>query len=132
METTIETSIFLARVIGLVSVISAAAVMARYKENLELEEEAVKSPLLAYLSGFLIMILGVVLVVTHQVWTLDWRGLITVLGWMVLFKGIGRIFFPNAVRRMIEQKKTNKKFILGEIAVLIIGLYLVYYGFFAY
>lgn len=127
-----ETSIFLAKVIGLVSVISTAAVMIRYKESLVLEEEAMKSPLHIYLSGFVILILGVLLVVSHSVWVFDWRIVITVLGWLVLLKGMGRIFFPDAIKRMVEKKKENRKFILGEIAVFLIGLYLLYYGFIVY
>ena len=127
-----ETSIFLARVIGLVSVISAVAVMIRYKESLVLEEEAMKSPLHIYLSGFVFLILGVLLVVSHSVWVFDWRIVITVIGWLVLLKGMGRIFFPNAVRRLVEKKKTNRKFIFGEVAVFLIGLYLLYYGFIVY
>ena len=127
-----ETSIFLAKVIGLVSVISTAAVMIRYKESLVLEEEAMKSPLHIYLSGFVILILGVLLVVSHSVWVFDWRIVITVLGWLVLLKGMGRIFLPDAIKRMVEKKKETRKFILGEIAVFLIGLYLLYYGFIVY
>ena len=106
--------------------------MIRYKESVVLEEEAMKSPLHIYLSGFVFLILGALLVVSHSVWVFDWRIVITVLGWLVLLKGMGRIFFPDAVKRMVEKKKENRKFILGEIAVFLIGLYLLYYGFIVY
>jgi len=127
-----ETSIFLAKVIGLVSVISTTAILVRYKESLAFEAEAVQSPLFVYTSGFLILILGVLLVVSHSVWTLDGRLVITLVGWLILLKGAGRIFFPNAVRRLIEKKRDNRKFILGEVVVLLVGLYLLYYGFIVY
>jgi len=125
----LETSIFLAKVIGIVSVISTAAVLIRYKESLTFEEEAMKSPLLIFLSGFLILTIGVILVVSHSFWVADWRLAITVFSWLFLLKGVGRIFFPNAVRRLVEKKKYNRKFILGEILVFLYGLYLLYYGF---
>ena len=127
-----ETSIFLAKVIGLVSVISTAAVLIRYKESLALEEEAVKSPAIIYLSGFAFLILGVLLIVSHSVWVFDWRLVITVLGWSILLKGAGRIFFPSAVRRMIEKKRNNRSFLLAEVVVFLFGLYLLYYGFLVY
>lgn len=127
-----ETSIFLARVIGLVGIISTTAVVLRYKESLAFDKEAVKSPLLLYISGFIFLILGALIVVSHSIWVFDWRITITVLGWLVLLKGISRIFFPNAVRRMIEKKKNNRKFILGEVVALLISLYLLYYGFIFY
>lgn len=124
-----ETSLFLAKVIGLVSVISTAAILIRYKEAVALEAEAAKSPLLIYFSGFAFLILGTLLVVSHSVWTFDWRLIITIMGWLVLLKGAGRIFFPTAVRRLIEQKRDDRRFLLGEVVVLLIGLYLLYYGF---
>lgn len=127
-----ETSIFLAKVIGLVSVVSVAAVLIRYKKSLALEEEAAKSPALIYLSGFAFLILGVLLVVSHSVWIFDWRLVITTLGWLVLLKGAGRIFFPSAVKRLIEKKRENRWFIMGEVAVFLIGIYLLYHGFVVY
>ncbi len=127
-----EISIFLAKVIGLISVISTLAVLARYKTFLKMEEEAVKYPVLVYLSGFLILIIGVLLVVSHQVWTRDWRLVITIIGWLILLKGSIRIFFPGAVRSLIEKKQNNHWFLLADAAVFLIGLYLVYQGFFVY
>jgi hypothetical protein len=127
-----ETSIFLAKIIGLVSVISTIAVLVRYKEHLALEEETVKNPALVYLSGFALLALGVLLVVSHSVWTLDSRLVITIMGWFVFLKGIGRIFFPNAVMNLIKKKRNNRKFLIGEVVVFLVGLYLLYYGFLAY
>jgi len=127
-----ETSIFLAKVIGLVSVISTSAILIRYKTFLKLEEEAVKNPILVHLSGFFILIIGVLLVVSHQVWTQDWRLVITIIGWLIFLKGSIRIFFPETVTRLIEKKRNNHWFLLAEGAVFLIGLYPVYQGFFAY
>ena len=127
-----ETSIFLAKVIGLMSVISTTAVLIRYKGSLALEEEAMKNPVATYLSGFAILILGVLLVVSHSVWTSDWRLVITIIGWLVLLKGVGRIFFPGAVINLIEKKRNNRKFLIGEVIVFLAGLYLLYYGFLVY
>lgn len=126
-----ETSLFLARVIGLVSVISTAAILVHYKESLALEEEAANSAVLIHLSGFAFLILGVLLVVSHSVWTFDWRLVITIMGWLVLLKGAGRILFPGAVKRLIEKKRRDRRFLLGEVVVLLVGLYLLYYGFIA-
>jgi hypothetical protein len=126
-----DTSIFLARVIGLVSVMSTAANLSRYKESIALEHEMAKSPLLVHLSGFTFLVLGTLLVVSHPVWTLDWRLVITVMGWLLLLKGAGRIFFPGVVRRVLERKRDDWLFVLGELAVLLAGGFLLYYGFLA-
>lgn len=123
-----DTSIFLARVIGLVSVVSTMAILLRYRASLAIEVEASKSPALVHLSGFAFLVLGALLVVSHSVWTFDWRLVITIVGWLVLFKGAGRMLFPDAVSRLIERKRKERRFVLGEVAVLLVGLYLLYKG----
>ena len=127
-----ETSIYLAKVIGLIATITAVSVIINYKKSLMFDVEAGKSPLFIYVSGFVFLILGALLVVSHQVWASDWRLAITVIGWALLFKGVLRVFFPDSVLRLIEKKIKNRSFILGEIALLLVGIYLLYYGFMVY
>jgi len=127
-----ETSIFLAKVIGLVIVISVTAILIRYKQFLAFGKEAVMDTTIIYLSGFTIIIIGVLVIVSHFVWTRDWRLVVTLLGWSILLKGLGRVIFPDAVARMIKRKSDSRWFIVGEIAVLAIGIYLLYHGFIAH
>lgn len=96
-----------------------------------MEKQLSASPATLYSSGFIFLAIGVVLVVVHPVWTYDWRLLVTIIGWAVLFKGMLRIFFPEKVKALIEKKEHNRRFILAEIAVLVISLYLLYQGFLA-
>lgn len=127
-----ETSIFLAKVIGLFGAISTLAILARYKTHLEMEEDAAKNSVITYLSGFFILVIGILLTVSHQVWTRDWRVVITIIGWLILIKGILRIFFPKTVKKLIEKKRDDRRFLLAEAVVLLVGLYLMYQGFIAH
>ena len=127
-----ENSIFLAKIIGLISVISTGAMLLNYKKSIAFEREASKNPLFIYVSGFIFLILGVLLVVSHSVWVPDWRIVITLLGCIILGKGIGRMLFPETVAKLIGKKQSNTWFIIGEIMVFFVGLYLLYYGFIIY
>ncbi|MBI4548126.1 MAG: hypothetical protein HY707_09105 [Ignavibacteriae bacterium] len=124
-----ETSIFLAKVIGLFGAISTLAIIIRYETHLVMEENAVQSPAVIYLSGFLFLLLGILVTVSHQVWTRDWRVVITILGWLLLAKGLMRIFFPEAVKKFIEKKRNDRRFLLAEVVTFFISLYLIYQGF---
>ncbi len=42
----------------------------------------------------------------------------------------GVSFFPETVRSLIDKKRNNYWFLLAEGAVFLMGLYLVYQGFF--
>lgn len=127
-----EASIYLAKVIGLISTITAISVIINYKRSLIFDTEAGKSPLFIYVSGFVFLILGTLLVVSHSVWVSDWRLVITIISWALLFKGVLRIFFPDAVSRLIEKKIKNRSFVVGEVVVFLVGAYLLYYGFVVY
>ncbi|MEK7640521.1 MAG: hypothetical protein AAB389_00795 [Patescibacteria group bacterium] len=126
-----ETSIFLAKVIGLVAVIASLAMLLRYRKMIEMEIEVTKIPGLMFFAGFMLVILGALMVVSHNIWVADWRIAITILSWSMLLKGTARMFFPEAVKYMIEKKRTVRWFIVGEIVVFLVGLFLMYQGFIA-
>jgi len=46
-------------------------------------------------TGYVSMLLGLATVILHNVWTLDWRTVITILGWSTLLKGIAKTGFPD-------------------------------------
>lgn len=81
-----------------------------------------------YISGFLSLLFGMVLVNYHNTWTADWTTIITVIGWMALIKGVALIAFPNVVnifKPMVKAK--NMKVMI--LFTLILGLVFGYLGF---
>jgi hypothetical protein len=124
-----ENSIFLAKVIGLFGAISTLTIILRYKRHIVMEQNAAKNPLVIYLSGFLFLMLGSILTVSHPVWTRDWRVVVTILSWLILVKGAIRILYPNTVKKLIEKKISDRRYILAEVVAFFISLYLIYRGF---
>jgi|SRR3989344_3288567 len=129
---TIETSIFLAKILGLLGTIATLAIILNYKDYLKIEEDAVKNSANIYLSGFLFLIFGVLLIIGHQLWVWDWRVIITIIGWLTFTKGTLRIFFPKKIKKLIQKKRHHSIFFLAEAIVFVISLYLIYQGFFVY
>src|SRR3989344_2257364 len=123
-----DTSLFLAKALGLFGTVSTLAVILHYQKSLEMEKELTKNPAMTYASGFLILIIGTLIVVSHNVWTADWRVIITILGWLTFFKGALRIFFPDAVKKLVEKKSRQKNFWFAEFAVFLISLFLLSQG----
>lgn len=124
-----ETSVFLAKVLGLFGVISTIAIIFTYKEHLRLERESAENPASLYVSGYIFLLIGILIVVSHNIWSSDWRLIITILGWMILLKGSLRIISPESVKTLINKKRDNFKYIIPEIIILIISSYLLYQGF---
>jgi len=69
-------------------------------------------------TGYITFLLGLVTVILHNVWVLDWRVTITILGWITFFKGITKIVFPGHVNKQ-AQKFKKLQWLWGAIIFLI-------------
>ena len=87
-----ELSISLTKVLGLYLVIVPLAALVNRKHLPRLVEEFSTSLGLNILASVVALVLGLLLVVSHNVWSRDWRVLITILGWLTLVKGA--VHFP--------------------------------------
>ncbi|MDO8801894.1 hypothetical protein [Phenylobacterium sp.] len=65
-------------------------------EALNLDIWAGVSPTLVYLNGLMLFVAGLAIVRTHNVWSLRWPLLVTLLGWAALAVGTLRMFAPRA------------------------------------
>lgn len=124
-----ELSLLLAKIIGLTLVIIGAALLSNRK-NVDLLFSVYSNPGPVFLTGILETGLGLAMVFNHNIWTLDYRGIITFIGWMLLVRGIGRTFFPKQViKRLQKFKKMQWIFTPLLVVIVIIGAYLAYSGF---
>ena len=102
--------------------------MLKRKQFAELANEFVANPAIVFLSGLFALILGLLMVVSHSVWTADWRAVITVIGWLTLAKGVVRILFPEKLATLaIDPSSAKGTFVL--IVLLGLGACLTCVGF---
>jgi hypothetical protein len=127
-----QTSIFLAQLIGPVLLTGAISLFVNGERQRAMAREFLESPPLIYLSGILVMTAGLAIVLNHNVWALDWRILITLVGWMALIGGAFRILFFDEVEK-IGEKMLNRPWSLtiGGVVWLVIAVVLIYFGYFA-
>ena len=123
-----ELSIFLAKVLGLYLLIVPAAVLLKRKQFAGLANEFVTNLAVVFLSGLISLVFGLLMVVSHNVWTADWRAAITVIGWLALAKGVVRILFPEKLANLAIDP-SSLKWTLALIVLLGLGIYLTYMGF---
>src|SRR4029077_14122237 len=92
-----STSVFLARLIGPVMLVVGLAVFANQRAFRELAEEFLASRALVFLSGLLIMPVGLAIVLTHNIWAADGRVMITLLRCLSAIGGAVRRAAPAYV-----------------------------------
>ena len=123
-------SIFLAKTIGLYLVIVSAAFILKANELKPMALDMVRNSSLVMFSGILALIFGILIVVSHNIWVMDWRVIITLLGWLALLKGVMRLFFPEfAMSKMKKCVENNASYTMMMLITLFIGLVLLYFGF---
>ena len=123
-------SLFLARLIGPVMLVVGLAVFANPRGFREMSEEFLASRALLFLSGLILMPAGLAIVLTHNIWTLDWRVLITLLGWLAAIGGALRLFGPLFVVKA-GHTMLNKPYFTSIAAAIwvVLGLLFCLFGF---
>ena len=90
-----QPSIFVAKLLGPIFVLVGIAILSKPQAFRALSKEFIDSPALMYLAGFLGLLGGLALVLTHNVWLLDWRLIITLIGWASVVRAVVTIFQPR-------------------------------------
>ena len=87
----------------------------------------VEQPITLFLAGLINLVLGIVLVLTYNVWDSSWKVIITMLGWLVLLRGVLILLSPETVKKIVEKVKTKTDWIsIGLVIFVIIGCVLIY------
>lgn len=124
------TSLLLAQVIGLYLLLEGLVVLTHRKFIVHIVADMGKNRALMSATGAMLTILGLLIVLDHNVWDTTWRVIPTIVGWILLVKGVMIFFVPNVVLRHARTFARNRNMaVAAGIAAVTIGAYLVYVGF---
>ena len=124
---------FLATVIGWYLVILSILLFFRYKHILTVMKELISKPGEFFIIAVITLIMGLLLVTSHNIWVMDWPVVITIFSWVVLIAGILRLFFPEMILKMWQPLFNNTITIkVTTFISLLIGLFLLYHVYYLY
>jgi len=124
------TSIFIAKLLGPIFLVIGLGLFANRQAYRTMAEQFLHSPPLVYLSGVMALLGGLAIVLTHDVWTFDWRILVTLIGWLALVRGALRIVLPEWSMAMAAKMVARDDVLLGgTVAAILIGVILSFYGY---
>jgi len=125
-------SIFIARLLGPVFVLVGIGLIFKRETFRVILRQFLQSPVLLYLAGFFGLLAGLALVLTHNIWSFDWRLLITLIGWITFVRAIVTIFLPDRIVAIGNAVLDHgAAFVAAGVINLSIGLLLSYFGFIA-
>ena len=127
-----DASIFIARMLGPLFLVMGAGMAIGPQGYRTMAQEFLASRPLIFVAGLLAFLPGLAIVLTHNVWVVDWRLIVTIFGWLGLVGGTFRLLFPAQVKAiglaMLEHTEWLRG---GGIAVTVLGAVLAYFGFLA-
>lgn len=125
-----ETSLFLAKVLGAYFVVVGLALLVNKKAYKLIIHEAQDDTFLL-ITGSISLIVGILMVASHNLWVSDWRVIITLTGWVALLKGVVRLFFSDFSKKIIKKVSLTPWYPVALVIVVLLGLWLTYQGFWA-
>jgi hypothetical protein len=132
VEAFVQTSVFLARLLGPALLIVGIGILLNQRYYRGMTNEFVASRPLFYLASIIGVIAGLAIVLVHNVWTLNWRVLITLLGWINLIRGALSILLPEQSFAYGGRMMAGKHMpMIAAVIALLIGLVLSYFGYLA-
>lgn len=124
-----DISLFLSKALGLYLVIMSVGMVINARTIKPIMIDIMNHPALVVVTGIIAMIIGVLIVISHNVWTLDWRIVITIMGWISLIKGTMRVVIPQFVD-VIDKKwmLSNTAYYGTFLITFVLGVFLIYSG----
>lgn len=124
-------SVFYAQVFGLwLFILGLAMFLNQGRMKRVMSESLTHSALLLFV-GICVLMLGLFIVVSHNIWVPAWPVLITLLGWFFLLQGIVRIFWPESFVKHAKDMINSSGFTIVTWVWLLVGAYLTWAGFFS-
>ena len=123
-------SIFLAKLLGIYFLIVAVLWVVR-KDQLDASfKDVVSSKGLIVFSGLMNILFGLAIAIAHPILQFSWIGLITILAYLMIIRGIIRVIYPEHEQEMMG-KLMNKGYWPTIAVLILIGLFLTISGFMA-
>lgn len=124
-----ELTILFAQVFGIYLVLNGVLALIRQHEMVSVARLFGKEAALRYTIAALITLGGLFMVLTYHDWSTAASSIITLVGWLVLLKGIVFLFSSEKQAMRIVNSFGKHTYTIWGLIVLLVGLYLVAVGF---
>ena len=125
-----DASKFLGKVMGLYLIVISIAMFTNMPLFLNNIDKVIHDPQLMFISGFMTLIVGLLMVVSHNIWKWNWQGLITLIAWLTLLKAVSLTLYPQFIDNVSMMFIQNMSIAYTTAVVdFILGLILSYMAF---
>lgn len=124
-----ETSILIAKIIGIIYLSFGLGILINTKLYQKLLEQLLIDPSIRILGGVMSIIIGILILEYHNIWEANWTIVISIIGWIALIKGILLLTFPKFITIVKPIFDSEKSLRVLAVLVILIGIVFAYLGF---
>ncbi len=119
-------SSFYAQLIGIFMLIMSVTWISRQQQVEAAIKDLFASKGALALSGSFALLFGITIALTHTVWAWNYQGLVTLIGYLLIARGICRLGYPHWSQRVINKALRHHLWVI--FIMFVIGFYLTYQG----
>ena len=125
-----NTSIFLAKLIGPLALALGLGVLFNRAAVRGVLDEFTRNPAIMFLAGVTTLPAGLAVVLTHNVWVADWPVIIMIIGWLTAISGAFRLVAPEGTVRFGRRAYERPNGVLfGGLFWVALGAILCFFGY---
>lgn len=125
-----DLSLFLAQIVGPTFFVVGLGCLVNMQRMQQLAREMSTMVWMPYVGGFINFVLGLLLVLYHNVWVSSWVVIITVVGWIMLVKGVTLLLIPKQMLALTKPIMSKNAIGVWSVIALVVGVYLSYVAYF--
>ncbi len=127
-----ETTLLVIQLAGPILLAMGLGFLLNQKMYMKVYSDFSKYPFSVVLAGMMSMIMGLLIVMNHNLWSTPLEVIVSVLGWGALVKGVAFMVIPTFYEKMGKIFANKLFFVVVSLISIVIGGYLTWVGFFAY
>lgn len=122
--------LFLAQLFGLYFLIVGAIVILRQQAVMPAIADIVENRAVLYILALVELGAGLAVAIAYPNVSLDWMGIISLVGWTMLIEGVLYLALPaKKVQKFVKTFNTQSWYVSGGILSIVLGAYLAGVGF---
>lgn len=124
-------ALLVAQLYGAVAVALGLGFLFNAKYYQKVVNDMMKDTTFMFMWSMIAIVIGLLIIMNHNIWEANWAVLVTIIGWIGLVKGVWLMVLPKSVRIFEGWFKNTAFFMAAGAGSLVLGLVLLYFGFYA-
>ena len=124
-----DLSAFLAKFFGIYCLIIGVFLITKRELFEQMVNELYASQSMWFVTGIINLMLGLAVVLGHNIWEANFTSAVTIVGYLILIKGLVRMFSPQTSLNYIARMISGSGYWAITGITFLLGLYLAYSGF---